>query len=164
VTDSGNGAAVQALSDEETFSIVVRAANSSPVLLPVSDRTLREAQIFTLELQASDADGDPLTYAVENLPPRATFDPLLGKLTWTPGLFEAGVYPDVTFTVSDGAGSSSETVTFTVDNLNQAPVLLPLPPQSGRENTPLHSASPRPISMAIPVVHRQRAVAGWGKV
>lgn len=137
VTDSGQGTPAEALSDEETITLTVRRTNSPPVLLPVGDQTITELQDYTLSLRAFDADGDVLTFAAANLPPRAQFDPVAGRLTWTPGLLQAGVYRHVTFSVTDGAGTSSETVTLTVHNLNQPPVLVPLARQSGREGTPL---------------------------
>jgi YD repeat-containing protein len=137
VTDSGNGVPANALFAEQTIDIVVRAANSAPVLAPVANRQVAEGNLLQIQLQASDPDGDALTYSASNLPPGATFDAQTGLLKWTPNLFQAGLYSGIVFTVSDGNKSASETISISVDNTNQAPIVTPLVPQAGRENTPI---------------------------
>jgi YD repeat-containing protein len=136
VTDTGNGLPGQVLSDQRTINIVVRQTNAAPVLLPIGDRTVTELDTLTIALAAVDSDGDALTYSVVNAPPGAMLDSVTGVFTYTPDLFAAGDYA-VTFTVSDGLASSSESIEIHVENLNQPPVIVPLPIQSARENAPL---------------------------
>jgi enterochelin esterase-like enzyme len=54
---------------------------------------------FTVE--ATDFDGDPLTYSASGLPAGARFDPTTRQFSWTPDYTQAGEYT-VTFTASDG--------------------------------------------------------------
>jgi YD repeat-containing protein len=140
VTDNGNNGAGPVGSDQQTVHIVVRASNSAPILLPVGDQTVAEGQTLTVPLHATDPDGDPVTYSITNLPPGATLDPISGVFSWTPTLFEAGKYSGVILSASDGNLSASTTITITVTPVNQAPQLVPLYPQSGREGTPLQFA------------------------
>src|SRR5439155_27025591 len=78
----------------------------------------------------------PVTYSsLTDLPPGASLDAHTGLLDWTPTLFQAGVYPGITVTASDGAASSSETFTSTVAQTNQAPLLAGIPPLGGQENS-----------------------------
>src|SRR5262249_2766928 len=93
-------------------------------------------QPFVLQLKAVDPDGDMITYAATDLPPGASFDAQAGTLRWTPNMFQAGDY-NVTFGVTDGNKSASETVKLTVQNVNQAPVFAYLPTQSTREGVTL---------------------------
>ena len=72
------------------------------MLVPIADQTIAEEQTLTLQVQATDPDGDPLLYSATNLPPGATFDPVAGVLTWTPNLFQAGTYSGIVLGASDG--------------------------------------------------------------
>ncbi|MER9397476.1 Ig-like domain-containing protein [Mesorhizobium sp. M0615] len=133
VTDDGNAGAYAALFDRQSISLVVRASNAAPVLLPIGDRTLREGEAFALSLQAIDPDNDAITFSVTNLPTGASFNAKTGLLSWTPNFFTAGDYLGITFTASDGNKASSETITLKVQNVNRAPELVPIFPQAGRE-------------------------------
>lgn len=113
-------------SDSETITITVNNANQAPELAAIGNKTVNEGQPFSFTLSASDRDGNPLTYSASNLPQGASFNSSTKTFAWTPGYNQAGTYP-VTFTVNDGAGGSdSETITITVKNVNQAPVIEPI--------------------------------------
>ncbi|HND23400.1 MAG TPA: putative Ig domain-containing protein, partial [Rhodocyclaceae bacterium] len=133
VTDNGNSGATAPNTTEQVVRIKVRDSNAAPVLSPIGNLSLKEGQPFSLQLSAVDPDGDPLTYSVTNLPAGASFDAVKGLFTWTPNIFSAGDYPNVRFAVSDGMAESAETVTISVQNTNQAPILVSLFPQTGRE-------------------------------
>src|SRR3546814_14686650 len=62
--------------------------------------------------------------------------PVTGAFRWTPALNASGSY-SVVFTASDGNKSSSETVTITVANANQAPQFVPMGLQLVREGAPI---------------------------
>ena len=96
---------------------------------------MREAETWQLVLSTTDADGDAITYAATNLPAGATFSPATGELTWTPNLFQAGIYEGIVLEASDGHRTSSETISIVVPNTNQAPILLQPPVLSTRERT-----------------------------
>jgi len=138
VQDSGNGDATEILSDEQIFDIAVRSTNTAPVLVPVGDQVVDELDTLTIELVAIDEEGDTVTYGAEGLPLGAVLDAENGVITWTPNIFQQGVYPSIIITASDGHGSTSETITLEVSNRNQAPILVNLPDQSSREGIPLH--------------------------
>ena len=46
-----------------------------------------------------------------------------GVSSWTPGYDQSGSYSPVTFSVTDGTDTDSETIEITVSNVNRAPVL-----------------------------------------
>lgn len=66
---------------------------------------------FTLSLKATT--GRTLAFSAANLPEGAAFGPQARTFSWTPSCTQSGRY-DVTFTVSDGAASDSETARITV--------------------------------------------------
>ncbi|MCI0682963.1 MAG: Ig-like domain-containing protein [Gemmataceae bacterium] len=51
----------------QTFQLTVVAANHAPVFEPIADQTMTDADILTVTLNASDADGDPISYAVRTV-------------------------------------------------------------------------------------------------
>ena len=89
-------------------------------------------------MQATDADGDPLVYWADHLPPGASFDASSHALVWTPDFHSAGTYPDVQFFVSDGLHQVSETTTVVIAPTPQPPTLLQPAAFTGREGDPIH--------------------------
>jgi hypothetical protein len=96
--------------------------NQPPVLISPGDQTVAEGNLLSFNLAASDPDGDALTYSmsghrsVSGGDDNMSIDASTGAFAWTPG----DNYPDysVTFTVSDGSLSDSETVTIRSTNVD----------------------------------------------
>ncbi|MBI4181511.1 MAG: hypothetical protein HY520_00895 [Candidatus Aenigmarchaeota archaeon] len=89
-----------------------------PVLDPIGDKVVNENETLTIRLNASDADNDTLTFLTDAalvLPSAVSLDPLSGLFVWTPTFQDAGEYA-VTFSVTDGAFTDSETVVITVND------------------------------------------------
>lgn len=132
----GNYAPVFTVSDgtdsaSETVNVAVTGGtNDAPVLAPIGNKTVTVGNTLTFTVSATDADGDPLTFAALNLPASATFDTGTRTFTWTPTAAQApGSYP-VTFTASDGQVTDAEAISITVNaaaGANQAPVFTPIP-------------------------------------
>jgi len=125
------------LEDNETIMINVvdsMGGNNAPILNPIGNFAINETQNLNFVVNATDPDGDNLTYNVSGLPEGATF---AGQsFNWTPNSTQGGIY-NVTFTVSDGSLSDSETVIITVGNFNMAPILSPIGNQVASENVTL---------------------------
>ncbi|MBE9012320.1 putative Ig domain-containing protein, partial [Pseudanabaenaceae cyanobacterium LEGE 13415] len=139
VSDSGNGTAANIATTQQSFQIVVRSSNQAPVLNAIAPQSVREGQLLTIQLAATDADGDRLTYRATNLPLGAVLDPVTGRLTWTPTFTQQGTYT-IDLTATDGNRLSTQPLTIQVLNVNQAPTLIPLPLQSGQEGVQLNFA------------------------
>jgi hypothetical protein len=106
----------------ETITVAVReGSNQAPVLAVIGDRSTDENALLSISLQATDLDGDPLTFSATGLPSGATL--VNGVFRWTPNDGQAGSYP-VAFAVSDGELTDSEQITITVrGSPNQPPAL-----------------------------------------
>ncbi|MBU2639334.1 MAG: cadherin-like domain-containing protein, partial [Nanoarchaeota archaeon] len=102
-------------------SCIYVVPNQAPVLASIGNKNVNEGALLSFSISATDVDGDALTYSVSGLPSGASF---IGQtFTWTPTFSQSGVYT-VTFTVNDGKGGiDSKTITITVVNVNQGPVL-----------------------------------------
>ena len=90
VTDDGNGVPAQALSDQMSFSLNVRANDAAPAFPTRGVLTVAQEATLSADVSAVDPDGDALTYSTTGLPPGAAVDPVTGKLTWAVGAARRG--------------------------------------------------------------------------
>jgi hypothetical protein len=105
-----------------SVSIEVTAVNDAPVATTGLSVTAAEDTPTAITLNGSDADGNPLTFAVTTLPTHGTLSGIPPNLTYTPALNYNGT-DGLAFTVSDGmATSAAAPVTITVTTVNDAPV------------------------------------------
>lgn len=84
-----------------------QSANDAPLIsgVPGPEATMNESYGF--QPIASDADGDPLRYSIENKPGWAQFDLATGRLSGAPQTHDIGVYENIVITASDGRASAS---------------------------------------------------------
>ncbi|MEM1261992.1 MAG: Ig domain-containing protein [Pseudomonadota bacterium] len=82
-------------------------SNNAPVISGSPAETVSAGQLYAFTPMASDADGDTLTFTIENQPPWATFDATTGQLTGTPFTANVGTTEDVRISVSDGEAAAS---------------------------------------------------------
>ena len=119
------------LTDEEVITITVSNVNRKPVIsgltITPTNATIAEGDSITIAIDASDADGDSLSYSVQNGPDGSGF--VNNDFYWAPGYDQAETYSDITFVVYDGLlySDPSESVTITVTNANDAPSFIAAP-------------------------------------
>ena len=102
------------------ITITINPVNDAPVIGSIEDQSIDEDGSLTLQLSASDVDGDDLTFsAVDG---NTSLEITEDQLTVTP---ESNFYGDVeiSVSVSDGSLSDYTTFTLTVNPVNDAPVL-----------------------------------------
>jgi hypothetical protein len=85
----------------------------TPVLNPIGAQRVDEGELLVFSIAADDQDSVALSYSATGLPAGAGFDPTGRRLSWRPGSDDVGVHR-VTFAVSDGARSDSESVAIFV--------------------------------------------------
>jgi len=100
------------LSDSKDFTIIVSPANHRPVITPIPDATLTAGETYTYTVEATDPEGDDLTYFLTTNPPtNMAINENSGVISWTPtatGNFE------VTVEVSDGELTATQGFTIEV--------------------------------------------------
>lgn len=94
--------------------------NKPPVLTDISNKEINEGELLSFSVSANDPDNDNLFFSAEGLPVGAILDNKL--FSWTPTFVQAGQY-NVKFNVSDGESEDFETITITIKNVNQPPIL-----------------------------------------
>lgn len=109
--------------NQTTQTVPVDQANRAPSIQDIQDQTTPENQIYTYQAQASDPDGDTLSWSVNG----ASFLSINenGLISGTPGFDDAGTYT-VTVSVNDSDLTDSETYTLIVTDVNRNPVLDPI--------------------------------------
>ena len=116
------------LGNRPKFTVVYTTSSSTqnhpPVLAPIGNKSVEEGARLRFTISASDRDGDPLSYSAAGVPTGAAFNADTRTFDWTPARGRSGNY-SVTFRVSDGIYSDSETISIAVDGSteNQSPAV-----------------------------------------
>lgn len=109
--------------------------NQPPVVTNPGDQTSAEGGAPSLQIGASDPDGDAIGYAAVGLPPGLAIDAATGLVTGMLGYDAAGSY-GVTITVTDARGaSSSVSFTWAVTDVNRPPAVTNPGSQTSAEGT-----------------------------
>jgi hypothetical protein len=103
-----------------SFTWTVRNENRPPQVTNPGDQTSDEGAVISLQVVASDPDGDTLTYSATGLPPGLSINSTTGQVTGTLSYTSSGIY-NVTVTVTDGAAPRSVSFKWTVRNVNRPP-------------------------------------------
>jgi hypothetical protein len=130
LVDDGNGG-----TDTGVVDITVGGVNDPPVAHPQSVYTDEDTPV-AITLTGSDADGDPLTFAVLSGPTNGTLSGTAPNLTYTPAPDFQGA-DNFLFEVDDGnGGTDTAVVHITVGGVNDPPVAHPQSVYTD-EDTPL---------------------------
>jgi large repetitive protein len=105
---------VISVTDGTTFSelapfgiTVTEAPNRAPTVAGTPASSVVAGQSYSFTPSASDADGDPLTFSIQNRPAWAAFSSSTGRLSGTPTSTHVGSYGNIVISVSDGVASAS---------------------------------------------------------
>lgn len=82
-------------------------SNRAPTIAGSPPATVMHGNTYSFTPNASDPDGDTLTFSVENPPGWANFDSSTGRLSGTPSAADIGTYGNIRITVSDGKATAS---------------------------------------------------------
>ena len=86
-------------------------SNQAPTINSNPMTSTLVGQPYTYDVEATDADSDPLTYSLTSNPTGMTINSSTGVITWTPTMF--GNY-NVNLEVSDGELSDTQSFTLSV--------------------------------------------------
>ena len=97
--------------------------NNAPTISGSSPSSVKLGEDYSFQPNASDADGDTLTFSVEGKPDWAAFDSSTGGLSGTPEAGDEGTY-DISISASDGVASDSLEFSVTVNQVALGSVTL----------------------------------------
>ena len=106
------------------------AANRAPAITGTPGATATVNREYSFRPVGSDADGDTLTYAIQNKPSWAQFSTTSGRLWGTPTANSVGNSARITISVTDSKSNPVNLPTFTIQvsaQANRAPVISGLP-------------------------------------
>ena len=106
--------------------------NRAPRVRHPGDRSDDEGEEVRMELQASDPDREPLSYAAAGLPPGLSLDPATGLISGRLTHTASGDY-SVGITVTDGHDPVTLELGWVVSEVNRAPELSSIGPRSADE-------------------------------
>ncbi len=121
-----------------SFSITVNNTNDAPTITGSPALVIDEDSSYSFMPSAADVDlGDTYSFNISNLPPWAAFDSITGALSGIPTNSDVGIHSNIIITVSDAAGASTSLASFsiTVNNTNDAPIILGSPNTTTNEDS-----------------------------
>jgi Putative Ig domain len=115
------------------------SSNHPPAIGGNPKRGVTMNQMYDFTPNASDSDGDKLTFQIQNKPAWADFDSNTGRLYGQPSLGDIGTYSNIVVSVSDGVDSVSlPAFTITVSQVSLGSVTLSWEaPTLNTDGTPL---------------------------
>ncbi len=100
--------------------------NNPPVIEGSPSTRVLVDENYSFTPTASDADGDPLSFSIVNLPSWCSFNESTGQLSGTPDANDLGVYQEILISVSDGQASrslSAFSLSVTQSGANSPPLI-----------------------------------------
>jgi hypothetical protein len=117
----------------------VSASNSAPLISGEPLASIAPGSGYLFRPTASDADGDVLTFSIQNKPGWATFNVSSGLLTGVPAASDTGIFANIVISVSDSvAVTALPAFTITVGSGGS-----PAPAPSGSGTATLTWTAPR---------------------
>ncbi|MBI4998623.1 MAG: S8 family serine peptidase [Rhodocyclales bacterium] len=97
------------------------SGNTAPQITSVPPTGATEGNLYLYDVNATDAEGDALSYALTQGPAGMGIDAATGLISWLPGAAQAGMQA-VTVEVTDAPGlATSQSFTINVASANAAP-------------------------------------------
>ena len=100
------------------------SVNQAPTITSTPITTVTVDELYAYDVNATDPDGDTLTYSLTTNPTGMIIDSENGLINWTPTSTQIGDH-NVTVEVSDGEKSTTQSFTITV---SKAPIIPPYSP------------------------------------
>lgn len=104
------------------YDLLAAGTNHPPQITSTPVTAATEGVAYAYDVNATDPEGDALTYSLTQAPAGMTIDAATGLITWTPGAAQVGMQA-VTVKVADAPGlSASQSYAISVASANVAPV------------------------------------------
>ena len=108
VQDNKGGVSLQ------SFQVIVNNLNNAPIITSNPDLDTVINLPYQYQIQAQDADGDPLTFRLDTAPTGVTLDATTGILRWTPINSQVGQHTFTLIASDDKGGETRQTYNLNV--------------------------------------------------
>lgn len=118
---------------------VATQQNGKPIIAGAPPTVIQVGEVYDFQPNASDPDGDVLSFSISNQPGWASFNAATGSLTGTPRDGDVGITADVRITVSDSKDRASlKPFSITVNQISLGSATLSwTPPTQNADGTVL---------------------------
>jgi RHS repeat-associated protein len=135
VMNNGNGNSSTSTADQFTYT------NHPPTVTNPGNQTNNEGDSVSLQVAATDPEGDPITYSASGLPAGLSIGSATGKITGTVLSSDAqtsgGTYSVTVTATDDHSASASQTFTWSVHDITTPTFGSAPPTQSGNVGIPV---------------------------
>src|SRR3989338_1742267 len=108
-------------SSAATVSITINPVNDAPAITSTPITTASENSAYSYDVDASDVEGEALTFSLTTKPTGMNIDSASGAITWTPDFAQSGSH-SVVVQVSDSTAAATQSFAISVANVNRVPV------------------------------------------
>ena len=105
VTVIATNDAVPPKADTTSFTLTVTDFNTPPQITPIANQNVDEGDTLNIPLSTTDAQGDSVSFVVNNLPSFGSHN--AGIITFTPGAVDSGAYNNIQVIAVETSGSSA---------------------------------------------------------
>ncbi len=121
------------LTATNSFTVIVKAVNTAPVIQSISDQSVHVGIPFSLQVVASNPylPGSVLTYSLDAAPTNMTISAAGGLISWTPSATQTASYLVTVRVTDNGSPPLDSTTSFHVTVTGKAPLLSISPFSSG---------------------------------
>jgi len=138
VTVTDDGSPIESTDEVFTWNVSVVVTNQPPIITTIPTQTNSESDVVSLQVNATDPDGDNLSYSATGLPAGLSINSSTGLISGTISAGAEASSPYITtITVTDDGSpteSSDEVFTWNVSAVNQPPVVTTIPTQTNDES------------------------------
>ena len=128
---SSDNATIELVNEVARTEGTIEAGNRPPQIAGLPATAVAPGSDYMFVPEATDPDGDALSFQGVNIPGWASIDKMTGTISGSPDTGDIGSYTDVTITVSDGElVDTLDPFTITVTTGNSPPVISGSPPRS----------------------------------
>ena len=106
---------LSACNENDDSSVPPLSENRAPTITGTPPTSVKVGDAYSFQPDASDPDGDTLTFSIQSKPLWASFDSATGTLSGTPQAGDEGTYDDISIVVTDGSSNDSMNFAITVN-------------------------------------------------
>jgi len=123
----------------QNYLLYIRPPNNPPVITSDYVKTAEPNALYVYDVNATDADNDPLTYDLDYAPQGMTIDSVTGVIHWTPTIDQIG-FQQVSVRVNDGIDATSQQFAIlVVDPSNTPPSITSTPTSTNATEKQLYT-------------------------